>query len=218
MDQLSNINSDESDLTLAWNLGPTGCAYDFADFIILTVICDVHFSCQSDSGCVVRSAASDRGRRKRCRSWQPVVVFWGWKTLECTWLPFLLVIIDTSFVIHDNQPSSAIGIVVALLEEFVCHYLFQICYCFLMAKRIWNPGYVHIVLPALTKKYVCYASRLTARWVAWELTRESCKRPAAAKGTCLVFHPVSKQPATSPYSMHSIHVMRCSRHAKKHKY
>ena len=95
------------------------CAYGSAKLKILSVICDVHFFCQSDSGCVVQLAASDRGRRKRCRSWQPVVVFWGWKTLECTWLPFLFVIIDTSFVIHDNQPSSAIGIVVALEEFFV---------------------------------------------------------------------------------------------------
>ena len=52
-----------------------------------------------------------------------------------------------------------------------------------MAKRIWNPGYVHITLPALTKKYGCYASRLMARRVVWELTREACERPAAAKGT-----------------------------------
>ena len=58
----------ESDLTLACNLGPTGCAYDFAELKILTVICIVHFFCQSDSGCVVQLAASDRGRRKRCRS------------------------------------------------------------------------------------------------------------------------------------------------------
>ena len=84
-----------------------------------------------------------------------------------------------------------------------------------MAKQIWNPGYVHIALPALTKKYVCYASRLMARRVVWELTREACERPAAAKGTCLVFHTVSKQPAASPYSMHSIHGMRCGRHARK---
>ena len=102
--------------------------------------------------------------------------------MECTWLPFLLVIIDTSFVIYDNQPSSANNIVVAL-EEFLCHYLYQICCSFVMAKRIWNPGYVHITLPALTKKYGCYASRLMARRVVWELTREACERPAAAKGT-----------------------------------
>ena len=136
--------------------------------------------------------------------------------MECTWLPFLFVIIDTSFVIHDNQPSSAIGIVVAL-EEFLCHCLYQICYCFVMATRIWKPGYVHIALPALTKEYVCYASRVMARRVVWELTREACERPAAAKGTLFSLSSGLKQPAASPYSMHSIHRMRCGRHTKKHK-
>ena len=133
--------------------------------------------------------------------------------MECTWLPFLLVIIDTSFVIYDNQPSSANNIVVAL-EEFLCHYLYQICCSFVMAKRIWNPGYVHITLPALTKKYGCYASRLMARRVVWELTREACERPAAAKGTLFSLSSGLKTTCCLPYSMHSILGRRCGRHAK----